>query len=47
VAPPASFTPLISDLPAPGQIAYDRKRRQLVVPQVEDNALYIQQIPAG
>ena len=47
VAPPAGFTPLISDLPAPGQIAYDRKRRQLVVPQVESNALYIQQIPAG
>lgn len=47
VAPPSSFTPLISDLPAPGQITYDRKRRQLVVPQVESNALYIQQIPAG
>jgi hypothetical protein len=43
----SSFTPLISDLPAPGQIAYDRKRRQLLVPQVESNALYIQQIPAG
>ncbi|HEU4578233.1 MAG TPA: hypothetical protein VFS67_08265, partial [Polyangiaceae bacterium] len=46
-APAASFTPLISDLPAPGQIAYDRKRRQLLVPQSESNALYIQQIPAG
>ena len=43
----ASFTPLISDLPGPGQIAYDRKRRQLLVPQSESNALYIQQIPAG
>jgi hypothetical protein len=47
VAPPATFTPLITDLSAPGQITYDRKRRQLVVPQVESNALYIQQIPAG
>jgi glucose/arabinose dehydrogenase len=46
-APAATFTSLISDLPAPGQIAYDRKRRQLLVPQVESNALYIQQIPAG
>jgi hypothetical protein len=46
-APPATFTPLIADLPAPGQVAYDRKRRQLIVPQVESNALYIQQVPAG
>ena len=41
------FEPLISDLDAPGDIGYDRQRRQLLVPLSRENALYIQQIPAG
>jgi hypothetical protein len=45
-AAPAKFEPLISDLNAPGDIGYDRQRRQLLVPLVSENALYIQQIPA-
>ena len=40
------FEPLISDLEAPGDIGYDRQRRQLLVPLLRENALYIQQIPA-
>lgn len=40
------FEPLISDLNGPGDIGYDRQRRQLLVPLVSENALYIQQIPA-
>jgi len=42
----AQFEPLISDLDAPGDIGYDRQRRQLLVPLLRENALYIQQIPA-
>jgi glucose/arabinose dehydrogenase len=45
--PPERFEPLITDLSSPGQLGYDRRRRQLIVPLVQDNALYIQQIPAG
>jgi len=42
----AEFESLISDLDAPGDIGYDRQRRQLLVPLLRENALYIQQIPA-
>ncbi|MEO8181993.1 MAG: hypothetical protein ABI895_24425 [Deltaproteobacteria bacterium] len=45
--PPESFDPLITELSAPGQVGYDRGRRQLIVPLVKDNGLYIQQISAG
>jgi hypothetical protein len=45
-ADPVEFEPLISDLDAPGDIGYDRQRRQLLVPLARENALYIQQIPA-
>lgn len=45
--PPAGFDPLISELSSPGQVGYDRQRRQLIVPLVKDNALYIQQVPAS
>lgn len=41
------FDPIISDLTLPGDIGYDRGRRQLIVPLVGENALYIQQIPSG
>jgi hypothetical protein len=46
-APPAAFEPLITELSSPGRVGYDRKRRQLLVPLVKENSLYIQQIPAG
>jgi len=45
--PPEKFDALISELRAPGDLGYDRKRRQVIVPLVRDNALYIQQVPAG
>ena len=45
-AAPTKFEPLISELNGPGDIGYDRQRRQLLVPLVTENALYIQQIPA-
>jgi hypothetical protein len=45
-APPAAFDPLITELSSPGRIGYDRKRRQLLVPLLKDDSLYIQQIPA-
>jgi hypothetical protein len=38
---------VITDLTLPGDIGYDRGRRQLIVPLVGENALYIQQIPSG
>jgi hypothetical protein len=41
------FDPIITDLTLPGDIGYDRERRQLIVPLVGENALYIQQIPSG
>lgn len=49
VAPPqpATFEPLITELGAPGDLGYDPKRRQLLVPLVKENAVYIQQIPAS
>ena len=43
---PEGFEPLITELSSPGQLGYDRRRRQLIVPLVKDDALYIQQIPA-
>jgi hypothetical protein len=46
-APPAAFDPLITEISSPGRIGYDRKRRQLLVPLLKDDSLYIQQIPAG
>jgi len=46
-APPAAFEPLITELSSPGRIGYDRKRRQLLVPLVKEDSLYIQQIPSG
>jgi hypothetical protein len=46
-APPAVFEPLITELSSPGRIGYDRKRRQLLVPLVKEDSLYIQEIPAG
>jgi hypothetical protein len=44
---PGGFDPLITDLTLPGDLGYDRNRRQLIVPLVGENALYIQQIPSG
>ncbi len=41
------FEPIITDLTLPGDIGYDRGRRQVIVPLVGENALYIQQIPSG
>jgi len=42
---PQTYDPLITDLATPGDISYDRKRRQLIVPLTRDNALYMQEIP--
>ena len=44
---PATFEPLITEVGAPGDIGYDPKRRQLLVPLFKENAVYIQQIPAS
>jgi hypothetical protein len=44
---PATFEPLITEVGAPGDIGYDPKRRQLLVPLFNENAVYIQQIPAS
>lgn len=41
------FEAIITDLTLPGDIGYDRGRRQLIVPLNGENALYIQQIPSG
>jgi DNA-binding beta-propeller fold protein YncE len=43
----APFEPLITDVGAPGDLGYDPKRRQLLVPLFKENAVYIQQIPAS
>jgi hypothetical protein len=39
--------PLITDLDSPGDLGYDPKRRQLIVPLMRDDALYIQELPGG
>jgi len=39
--------PLITDLESPGDLAYDSKRRQLIVPLTRADALYIQELPGG
>lgn len=40
--------PLISDLEGPpGDLAYDQKRRQVIVPLTRADALYIQELPGG
>lgn len=44
---PEAAEPLITDLRAPADLGYDPKRRQLLVPLFEENAVYIQQIPAS
>jgi sugar lactone lactonase YvrE len=45
-APPGAFEPLITELETPGDLGYDPTRRQLMVPLFQQNAVYIQQIPA-
>lgn len=44
-APPGEFEPLLTDLHSPADLGYDPKRRQLIVPLMEENALYIQELP--
>jgi hypothetical protein len=44
-APPGEFEPFITDLRSPADMGYDPKRRQLIVPLLEENALYIQELP--
>ncbi|HWO14762.1 MAG TPA: hypothetical protein VNN80_34905 [Polyangiaceae bacterium] len=39
--------PLITDLDSPGDLGYDPKRRQLIVPLTRADALYIQELPGG
>lgn len=39
--------PLIGDLESPGDLGYDPKRRQLIVPLAKADALYIQELPGG
>jgi sugar lactone lactonase YvrE len=39
------FSPLVSDLKAPADLAYDAKRGQVLVPLFMDNAIEIQQVP--
>jgi hypothetical protein len=39
-----TFVPLIADLPSPAGLGYDATRRQVLVPQPADDAVYIQQI---
>ena len=43
-ASPGAFEPAIADLESPGDLTYDPKRHQLVVPLFKQNAVYIQQI---
>jgi DNA-binding beta-propeller fold protein YncE len=45
VAGAGEFEPLIGDLHSPADLGYDPKRRQLIVPLLEENALYIQELP--
>lgn len=44
-AAPHELEPLITDLTTPGDLAYDAKRRQLIVPLFEEDAVYIQELP--
>jgi hypothetical protein len=44
-AAPGEFEPFITDLRSPADLGYDPKRRQLIVPLLEENALYIQELP--
>lgn len=44
-AGPGEFEPLITDLRSPADLGYDPKRRQLIVPLLEENALYVQELP--
>jgi hypothetical protein len=44
-SPPGEFEPFITDLRSPADLGYDPKRRQLIVPLLEENALYIQELP--
>lgn len=40
-----TFEPLITELNSPADVGYDVKRRQLLVPLLRENALYIQELP--
>jgi hypothetical protein len=42
--PGLTFVPLITELPSPAGLGYDTRRRQVLVPQPGDDAVYIQQI---
>jgi hypothetical protein len=42
-----AFEPLITELTSPADLAYDAKRRQVLVPQLQEDAIYIQQLPGG
>jgi hypothetical protein len=42
--PGLTFVPLITELPSPAGLGYDTKRRQVLVPQPGDGAVYIQQL---
>jgi hypothetical protein len=42
--PGLTFVPLITELPSPAGLGYDTRRRQVLVPQPADDAVYIQQI---
>jgi hypothetical protein len=39
--------PLLTDIETPGDLGYDPKRRQIIVPLTRPNALYIQELPGG
>jgi hypothetical protein len=39
--------PLLSDIETPGDLGYDPKRRQIIVPLTRANSLYIQELPGG
>lgn len=41
----AEFDVLIGELKAPGDLGFDPKRKQVLVPLVEEHSLYIQQVP--
>jgi hypothetical protein len=43
----AAFEPLITELTSPADLGYDAKRRQVLVPQIEEGAIYIQQVPGS
>jgi hypothetical protein len=42
---PSQFVPLLTDLTSPADLGYDAKRRQLIIPLLKENALYIQELP--